>query len=374
MTKDIYPVVVYGASGYTGRLTIEFLREYGIPFVAVGRSRARIEEALKYVPGIENANYQIEEVEHTVEGLTELLCGKKVVCNTVGPFSRLGETVIEAALAAGCHYLDTTGEQAWIIDMQDKYHERFQAAGLVCAPATAYMYSVSDIAARICLETPGIDSLDVRFTTAGLPTIASTQSVVDMCRMPSYSLQNNELVPYQNAFELAPIAIPGSGNVLNSAQWGGGSHVAFFRNDGRVRNCNMRFAPLNQEMLSSLKELELGYKVQLQWLPEEMQYQVLDQMASAVQGDWPPRENRQVNRFVDWCYGRGNNVSAKCVIHGSDSYQITGLIQAYAAMRLVDEVPSVTGFKSINEVLGHRNVLAALQSYGYVSMVEESKV
>ncbi len=44
--KEQYPVVVYGASGYTGRLAIEFLREYGIPFVAAGRNRARIEEAL----------------------------------------------------------------------------------------------------------------------------------------------------------------------------------------------------------------------------------------------------------------------------------------------------------------------------------------
>ncbi len=372
--KEQYPVVVYGASGYTGRLAIEFLREYGIPFVAAGRNRARIEEALKLIPGIENAEYQIAEVEHTVESLTELLQGKKVVCNTVGPFARFGETVVQAALAAGCHYLDTTGEQAWMIDMQDKYHASFQAAGLVCSPATAYMYTVSDIAARICLETPGVDSLDIRFSTAGLPTIASTQSVVDMCRNPSYRLENNQLVEYQEAFELKPIALPGSGDVLQSAQWGGGSHVAFFRNDGRVRNCNLRFAPLFQDMLTTLKQLELAYKVQLQWLPEEQQFAVLDQLAGEVQGDWPPRENRQVNRFVDWCYGRGNNVSAKCVIHGQCSYQITGLLQAYAAMRLIDETPSRTGFLSINEVLGHRDVLAAIQGYGYVSMVEEQKV
>ena len=100
MTSE-YPVVVYGASGYTGRLVIEYLREYSIPFVAAGRSRSRIEEALKYIPGIENADYQIAEVEHSVSALTELFSGKKVICNTVGPFSRFGETTIEAALAAG---------------------------------------------------------------------------------------------------------------------------------------------------------------------------------------------------------------------------------------------------------------------------------
>ena len=46
-------VVVYGASGYTGRLVCEFLREYQVPFIAAGRSQQRIEEVLAKVPGIE---------------------------------------------------------------------------------------------------------------------------------------------------------------------------------------------------------------------------------------------------------------------------------------------------------------------------------
>ena len=64
-------VVVYGASGYTGRLVCEFLREYQVPFIAAGRSQSRIEEALAKVPGIETADYEIVEVEHSVEALTE---------------------------------------------------------------------------------------------------------------------------------------------------------------------------------------------------------------------------------------------------------------------------------------------------------------
>lgn len=48
--SDDYPLVAYGASGYTGRLVIEFLREYSIPFVAVARNRERIEEALQFIP------------------------------------------------------------------------------------------------------------------------------------------------------------------------------------------------------------------------------------------------------------------------------------------------------------------------------------
>ena len=47
------PVVVYGASGYTGRLVCEVLRNYQIPFIAAERDAKRVEEAIRLVPGIE---------------------------------------------------------------------------------------------------------------------------------------------------------------------------------------------------------------------------------------------------------------------------------------------------------------------------------
>jgi len=156
-----YPVVVYGASGYTGRLVMEHLRDMGVAFVAAGRNRKRIEEACAIVPGIENARYIIEETDGSVESLTKLFVGRKVVCNTVGPFMRYGPPVVEAALRAGVHYLDTTGEQHWVMRLQREYDEAFAKAGLVLAPSTACMYGVSEIAARYCLETPGVDSIDL---------------------------------------------------------------------------------------------------------------------------------------------------------------------------------------------------------------------
>ncbi len=369
--NDNYPVVVYGASGYTGRLVIEFLREYNISFVAAGRNKERLEESLKYIPGIENADYQVVAVDHSVEALTELFKGKKVVCNTVGPFARFGEETIAACLAAGCHYLDTTGEQAWMLEMQEKFHDKFEQAGLVCSPATAYMYTVSDIAARVCLETPGVDSLDVRIYCNGTPTVASTQSVFDMCRMPSYKLIDHQMVKYTETFERQQIVVPGTNDVVMGNQWGGGSHAVFFNNDGRVKNCNMVLSMNNQDIWKACEQLALAYNVQLQWLPEEQLFPILDQLAGQVMASMPPRENRQYNRFVDWCHGRGNNISVRCEIVGTNAYQITGLLQAYGAMRLIKDNPAKAGFRSINEVLGHREVLGALQAYGYVNMKEE---
>ena len=89
-------VIVYGASGYTGRLVCEYLREFGIPFIAAGRDKARIAEALQSVPGIDTADHEIVEVAHEVGPLSELFDGASVVCNMVGPFAQYGGEVVEA--------------------------------------------------------------------------------------------------------------------------------------------------------------------------------------------------------------------------------------------------------------------------------------
>src|SRR4029453_2790159 len=93
------------------------------------------------VAGIETASYEVVEVIHTTEALTELFKGASVVLNTVGPFARFGPEVVRACLAAGCHYTDTTGEQDWLILAQERWGEKFAAKGLLLAPNAAQMYT-----------------------------------------------------------------------------------------------------------------------------------------------------------------------------------------------------------------------------------------
>jgi len=80
------PVVVYGVSGYTGRLICEYLREYNVPFVAAGRDKDRIQEVVDRIPGVDDVLQDVVQVEHSVGAHTELFSGASVVCNTVGPF------------------------------------------------------------------------------------------------------------------------------------------------------------------------------------------------------------------------------------------------------------------------------------------------
>jgi short subunit dehydrogenase-like uncharacterized protein len=370
--KTDYPVVVYGASGYTGRLVMEQLREHGMPFVAAGRDRKRIEESLALVPGIESARYEIAEIEHTVEALTKLLQGRKVICNTVGPFARYNLEVAEACLRNGVHYLDTTGEQFAMMQLDEHFGREFAKAGLALMPSTAYMWTMSEIGARYCLEQDGVDSLTMHAVGNAVPTVASAQTIFDAIRRPSFHLQDHQLVRYP-AIESGELCTP-SGQVLKTSNWGGSANPIWFQKDGRVRNCKMSVAMWNQELHKKELELERLYKVQFQWIPEDRLRPMMDHMAKSIAPATPPRESRQVHRSIDICLATGNNVAYKSTIFSTGGYLTTGLLQAYAATRLARERPWVAGMRSPSEVFGHKTLMGVLQSVGYAGIKVERVV
>src|SRR6266852_5017521 len=95
-----YDVVLYGANGYTGKLTAWKLAERGIPFIAAGRNAERLEKELGSLSELKGHDYKCVAVDHTTESLAELFYGRKVVINVVGPFMQLGTPVVEACLKA----------------------------------------------------------------------------------------------------------------------------------------------------------------------------------------------------------------------------------------------------------------------------------
>ena len=225
------PVIVYGASGYTGRLVCEYLRELGVPFIAAGRDKARVQAVLDKIPGIETADYEVAEVAHEVGALTELFRGSKVVSNMVGPFSQYGPEVAEACLAAGCHYTDTTGEQDWVLDAKTRFGAKFAASGvLLISPGVAQMYTTGEIAANICLETPGLDTLDILVLWKGFPTYASTQTIFAILQAKWYYLEHNKFVEWaQNTHY--EVNVPGQHAHALVTPWAGTSHPVWFQDD-----------------------------------------------------------------------------------------------------------------------------------------------
>jgi short subunit dehydrogenase-like uncharacterized protein len=369
MTSSSRPVVVYGASGYTGRLVCEYLRELNVGFVAAGRDGGKIKASMESnVPGIETADYEIAEVAHDFGELTSLFADASVVLNTVGPFASLGDEVVQACLAAGTHYTDTTGEQDWLLTCEATYGADFAAAGLLLAPGIAQMYTTSEIAAELCLERPGLDTLDIAVFWGGSPTIASTRTIlVNAATSKAHHLQQNMLVEFDATQGLVPLVVPGQHELALSLPWGGMSHPVWFRRDPRVANCKSQGGVFNAGLMNAVPQIVAGAIEATKDMSPEDRDAALTATAAQVMNQMPPRENPRVNKSLDSVHASGPLGRAQCVIHGNQNYKQTGLLQAYAAYALLQQPPKRVGFASGCQAFGHRELLGQLRAFGLVA-------
>src|ERR1700760_4239677 len=363
------PVVVYGASGYTGRLVCEYLREYNIPFIAAGRSAGKLDAAMKAnVAGIETADYEVVEVPHTVTALTELFKGASVVLNTVGPFAKFGGEVVQACLASGCHYTDTTGEQDWLMTLEQEWGAKFANAGLLLAPGIAQMYTTGEIAAQLCLETPGLDTLDIAVFWGGSPTIASTQTIlVNAAMAKAYYLEQNKYVEHQPDAGLYNLAIPGQHELALALPWGGTSHPVWFKRDPRVANVKVLGGLFDRGLMQGVPAIVAAALEQAKDMEHDEKLKFLVQTARGVQSQMPPRENQRINISLESVHASGPLGNVHVVLRGASNYKQTGLLQAYAAHHLTIGRPAVVGMGPACQAFGHRTLLGVLTHFGLVS-------
>jgi short subunit dehydrogenase-like uncharacterized protein len=160
-------ILLFGATGYTGRLTAAALAERGADFAIAGRDTSKLRELAERTgqPDIHQASVG------DTQGLLRALKGARVLVTCVGPFTDLGDTAVEAALRAGVNYVDSTGEGAFVDRLLDNFHERALKVGIAMAPALGFDEVVGDLAVMKAVE--GMAGANVCLTYA-LPTQAST--------------------------------------------------------------------------------------------------------------------------------------------------------------------------------------------------------
>lgn len=365
-----YPVVVYGASGYTGMLIMDWLIDQQIPFTAVARNTKRAQEMMaQRVVRLESATYEIVETEHSVEALTRVFQGAKVVCNTVGPFVNFGLTTVEAALKAGCHHIDTTGEQGYIRAVRDQFGDSYRQAGLLVAPSVAYMYAFAEIAAQLALETPGIDVLETatlcrgpRFAAAGV-TVGSTASIFELFRAEQCYLWEKQLVAHP-AGASANVIDPSFVQPVFSLPWGGTALPVHFQQDPRVRSFTSWVGFYDNNVMQLVHGLGQKWETEYKHLPKEQQDAVIKQIVDSTTPSMPPRERTTVARTVDFAIGRGQLAAVRTTVHGITPYISTGAVQVAAVMKLLDGGTARVGFASATQAFGHRYLLGFLEQRG----------
>jgi hypothetical protein len=359
-------VVVYGASGYTGKLISWRLAEYGIPFIAAGRSQSRLEEQMARVPELKGAKYRCQEVAHDITALAKLFEGRKVVYNVTGPFMQLGEPVVQAALASGCHYLDTTGETDWMLFLREKYGEAFEHKDLLLAPATSWMWLAGQLAAELTLEHEGIDTLDIAYLADSNTSVASTMSFMRMLTKPQHYLEQNRLIEWPEATAF-PVSLPGMHRVFNALPWGGGGEPIWYQHDSRVTNCSVLVAFRNQDILNAILGLLQEFKEKHADKSEEEREAVTNAMGTMMVSEEPERELPSVNRSLISCHGRGNVKSVTVVMSGNCPYLQTAVIAAEAVERILKGRYTRIGFTSAGAAMGVKPFIAANVECDYLT-------
>ena len=328
------------------------------------RPRAH-QDVVAHVPGVDTIDHEVVE-RHARRGLAHRAFeGASVVCNTVGPFISYGHEVAEACLAVGAHYLDTTGEQDWVLEAQDRWGAKFAEAGLLLAPGVAQMYTTGEIAANLALETPGMETLDILVLWKGFPTYASTQTIFTILKADWFHLVNNEYVAWDHT-ATRECVVPGQHGTALTVPWGGTCHPVWFKNDPRVSTVTVTGGVLDRAVMDGVVATTQMFEEQIRPLEPAEQEAKLAEIAAGVQAGMPPRENPRVNTSVDSVYASGPLGRAHCVIHGNSNYKQTGLLQAYAAYSLLQQPPRRAGLASACQAFGHRELLGVLRSHGLV--------
>jgi short subunit dehydrogenase-like uncharacterized protein len=143
-------VVLFGATGYTGRLTAEAMAAAGVRAVLAGRDRARLEALATRLGGLPVA----EADTARPDSVRDLVGPGDVLVSTVGPFLTRGEPAVSAAVDAGATYLDATGEPPFLRRVFETHGPR--AAGR-CAliPAFGYDFVPGNLAGALALAEAG---------------------------------------------------------------------------------------------------------------------------------------------------------------------------------------------------------------------------
>lgn len=183
---------VVGATGFTGRLIANELQNRAAKFLITGRNETAL-RSLASELGI--SQWKVMDVQNASS--YGALDGCSVIINCAGPFLDFGEAIVKEAIKRNCHYLDLTGEQAFIKLVYDKYDSTAKAANVCLIPAFAFEYALGDAAASLLLtQFPEASQIEIVYYMEGKDNTSpgTRKSIIRAIAAPGFQLRDGKLI------------------------------------------------------------------------------------------------------------------------------------------------------------------------------------
>jgi short subunit dehydrogenase-like uncharacterized protein len=203
-------IVLFGATGYMGELTAQALANRGVRPVLAGRNERRLEALATRFGGLDTAVADVGR-PGTVRALVER---GDVLVSTVGPFGRYGRPAVEAAIAAGAHYLDSTGEGPFIREVFERHGQAAQAAGCSLLTAFGYDYVPGNLAGALALRDAGeaATRIDIGYFTPGRFAVSggTRASAAGVILDPGFAWRGGRVVTTRQGARVRSFRVRGS--------------------------------------------------------------------------------------------------------------------------------------------------------------------
>jgi short subunit dehydrogenase-like uncharacterized protein len=326
-------VVLFGATGYTGRLAADAMVKRGMEPLLAGRSREPLEQMAAELGGLETAQADVSEPS-SVSALVER---GDVLVSTVGPFMKFGAPAVAAAATNGAHYLDSTGEPPFVREVFERYDPAARESDCGLVSAFGYDYVPGNLAGALALEQAGERAVRVDvgyfFTGGGGPGDLSGGTRVSLLGTltgQSYAYRGGRVHTERTAARWRGFDI--DGKQRDGVSIGSSEHFALPRLAPQLQEVNAYlgwFGPFSRVAPSLSLVSSAGMK-----LPgaSKLWDAATSKLASgSTGGPGPEQRSKLKSHAVGIAYDASGESLAEVHLSGIDPYSFTGLILAWGA-------------------------------------------
>lgn len=207
--------MIYGATGYTGRLIAERAVDRGQRPVLAGRDPAKVARVATPL-GLPYRVFDLRDERAATTALADV----DLVAHCAGPFSATSAPMVSACLATGTHYVDITGE----IDVFESVaarHEDAAKAGVVLLPGSGFDVVPTDcLAALVAAELPTATTLDLAFQASGGISGGTLKSALEGAALGGRARIDGELRTVPMGWRHREVPFPSGRHAVSSLPWG----------------------------------------------------------------------------------------------------------------------------------------------------------